>query len=1031
MIDIESIRKIREALDTNKLVVFVGAGVSVDSKLPSWSGLIKRFAESVGIDSNKDLNSEDYLRIAQYYYNQRGFKEYYDVIMKQFDISLSPNKIHEFILKMLPHHIVTTNYDNLLEQAIENHVLFYDTVCQDTDFPYTANDRLLIKMHGDLKTKNIVLKEEDYLMYSHNFRLIGTFVKSLFANYTILFIGYSLQDYDLKLIMRSVKDILGEHFQKAYLIDSNETAMSDVEVNYFRNLGVNIINKADIPIEYQLIEVPELKSIRGKNTVRIIRSILEYENDFTSIIEYYYEKLIFFKDLRKIRLKDIFNVLGINSYSKSNNSIKLYNLSKEDKFFILINSLNKFTKQKTREKVDSTSQIEDKYDYINMILLRTGILDIEIINNRGMSVETEIKYEVDKKMSEPQLPLLNNLESNNFIEIELLAKQSFKAINMHENKYFNDLTRAYANYLVNRFVSAYKILGKVSKEAYRDREYIAFYISEYNRGYLMKKIKRISSNSRFPFIPNDIGETVYVEEIKELINEYERSNFSVKDIYFLMPKKERDSVEFLNDLVFDDGFIYSRVAAINKLRKKVEKEVTTKFSGIDPFEGGISEIKNEVYSFWNYTHQNFIMLDNYTEIRDYYYNFVSSLFSTYSKEKEKADDDNNIFPLEDTVAMPNYKFNALDLHIMTRYIDYDKLKEIISQYDIQEIQIDIPNIQIRGLIINLLSSYAVVEYRFTIKEMIKNILVFASKVRLDSADIQDIIDNVTKMMSSKPVDSEIYRALLNFIFNQNEFGNIINEHLYKLISTFLRKMTNVEFNQQNGGFEIEAVTQHNFIDVLARLAKKDTDTFEDSILDRVMKSIECGELKNYKQTIIEGVLIPLSQLVNIDFCNQIKNIINDQLSSNLNLHLYEYACRIGIIVPNEQIEEIVWRKVEAEIDSETARKSRGESIYPNPLETVLGQVANMAYYNNILDKERLKKYLGHYDIYDLIACKDEFDYCSKFKINWLFRLNSDYIDKLCSSDSAKSAIKEKLEQEIISNNAPEKKIKEIYFKWFR
>jgi len=335
---------------------------------------------------------------------------------------------------------------------------------------------------------------------------------------------------------------------------------------------------------------------------------------------------------------------------------------------MLLDSLNQFANKQSCEKKRYIGHIEDKYNYINKILLRAGIKDIEIVNSEGASVDTEIKYKVDIKMSESELPIISCLRNNNFIEIELLARQSFKTISMHENKYFNELIRAYANYLVNRYISAYKILGKVSKEAYKDREYIAFYISEYNRRYLMKKIKRISTSSKIPFIPLDIGETVYVDEVKELIKEYDSSNFSLKDIYFLIPKKERDSIEFLNDLVFDDGFIYIRVAIINKFREKVEKEVTTRFSGIDPLEVGISEIKNEAYTFWKYTHYNFIMLDDYTEIRDYYYNFIFSLFSTYSKEKEKIDEDNSFIPIEYTKMMPNYKFNLLDIYIINRYI---------------------------------------------------------------------------------------------------------------------------------------------------------------------------------------------------------------------------------------------------------------------------------------------------------------------------------------------------------------------------
>jgi hypothetical protein len=47
-------------------------------------------------------------------------------------------------------------------------------------------------MHGDLKKKNFVLKEDDYLNYSSNFKLIDTMVKSIFSTNTVVFIGYGL-----------------------------------------------------------------------------------------------------------------------------------------------------------------------------------------------------------------------------------------------------------------------------------------------------------------------------------------------------------------------------------------------------------------------------------------------------------------------------------------------------------------------------------------------------------------------------------------------------------------------------------------------------------------------------------------------------------------------------------------------------------------------------------------------------------------------------------------------------------------------
>ena len=47
---IDSIKKIREARENNQLIVFVGAGVSHNSGIPTWWELIKKIAEKIGYD---------------------------------------------------------------------------------------------------------------------------------------------------------------------------------------------------------------------------------------------------------------------------------------------------------------------------------------------------------------------------------------------------------------------------------------------------------------------------------------------------------------------------------------------------------------------------------------------------------------------------------------------------------------------------------------------------------------------------------------------------------------------------------------------------------------------------------------------------------------------------------------------------------------------------------------------------------------------------------------------------------------------
>ena len=52
---------------------------------------------------------------------------------------------------------------------------------------------------------SVVLKEQDYLDYSQKHVLIELFIKSLLTDHIVLFLGYSLNDYNIKLILSWLK----------------------------------------------------------------------------------------------------------------------------------------------------------------------------------------------------------------------------------------------------------------------------------------------------------------------------------------------------------------------------------------------------------------------------------------------------------------------------------------------------------------------------------------------------------------------------------------------------------------------------------------------------------------------------------------------------------------------------------------------------------------------------------------------------------------------------------------------------------
>ena len=141
-----------------------------------------------------------------------GFLSYIILIKSIFDISPTSITLQEKILQINPYHIITTNWDSLLEQAMINIPdRYYDIVHNDNDLSKVANDKLIINMNGSLSKLDdnnnaIVMKESEYLAYSDNFPLIENYVKSIFSTKRVLFVGYSLSDHTVQQIIHWVKN---------------------------------------------------------------------------------------------------------------------------------------------------------------------------------------------------------------------------------------------------------------------------------------------------------------------------------------------------------------------------------------------------------------------------------------------------------------------------------------------------------------------------------------------------------------------------------------------------------------------------------------------------------------------------------------------------------------------------------------------------------------------------------------------------------------------------------------------------------
>ena len=291
-----SVSQIKKSINENSLILFVGAGISANSNLPTWKELIQSFKKELNLP---DGDSDDYLRVAQYYYDTFGKNQYTKKIEEVFFSkgTSKPNELHTLIEKIAPKHIITTNYDSLLEDQFENGLLKYNVVAEDKDIPYTSSERYLIKMHGDFSKKNIVLKEDDYLDYALNFPMVSTLIQSLIMNHTLLFVGYSLGDSTFNSIFRLIQNTFKLDAKFAYFYTPEEPSMIIRE--YYKKQGIIIVSNEIFSDEETDNQNKKYFSIK-----RFLETLAENRNSTVKNAEDLWNQLAFLDRLSFIDSKD-------------------------------------------------------------------------------------------------------------------------------------------------------------------------------------------------------------------------------------------------------------------------------------------------------------------------------------------------------------------------------------------------------------------------------------------------------------------------------------------------------------------------------------------------------------------------------------------------------------------------------------------------------------------------------------------------------------------------------------------------------
>lgn len=236
---------IKDRLCQGRVIPFLGAGASLvkreantNNYLPTATELARVLADKTEFPAEND-RPLDLATVAQYYSVFGGRAPLHETLHSIFNRDYPLTSLHTFLASIeIPLLIITTNYDDLMERALDAASRPYDLVIYQTEVK--RGDKLLWRKHGETEPKEVisnrvdidlekvtviykmhgavdrhaedrdhyVITEDDYIDFLTRMmkkKAIPTIFAAPFQKRHFLFLGYGLRDWNLRVVLNQIE----------------------------------------------------------------------------------------------------------------------------------------------------------------------------------------------------------------------------------------------------------------------------------------------------------------------------------------------------------------------------------------------------------------------------------------------------------------------------------------------------------------------------------------------------------------------------------------------------------------------------------------------------------------------------------------------------------------------------------------------------------------------------------------------------------------------------------------------------------
>lgn len=307
--------------------LFVGSGITRRYlNLPDWKGLLEHFAKEITDDDfayssyeNKAGSFEcpaglmpKVAELIQNDYDSKWFstpdiRTVDDNLLEEIHNGLSPFKaeiaayikrsgkysdIYDDEIKKLSQvseksiaGVITTNYDTFLEDHFQGFAKFVGQ--NQLIFSAIQGVAEVYKIHGSVeKPDSIVINEQDYLDFEKRSAYLAAKLMTIFMEYPIIFIGYSISDSNIQNIINAIVNCLDVNqlkmIEDRFVFVEYKEGLTGAEVTpYTVMVDRKPLTMKKIALEDFMLLYKALENRRAKLPVRILRRFKQELYNYT------------------------------------------------------------------------------------------------------------------------------------------------------------------------------------------------------------------------------------------------------------------------------------------------------------------------------------------------------------------------------------------------------------------------------------------------------------------------------------------------------------------------------------------------------------------------------------------------------------------------------------------------------------------------------------------------------------------------------------------------------------------------------